>query len=68
MLSTYRKKEESVSRSIVSDLTVALQAPLSMGILQGKNTGVDCHALLQRILSTQGSNPGLPCSLGFFTI
>ena len=27
----------------------------------GKNTGVDCHALLQRVLPTGGSNPGLPC-------
>jgi len=26
----------------------------------GKNTGVDGHALLQGILSTQGSNPGFP--------
>ena len=26
----------------------------------GKNTGVGCHALLQGILPTQGSNPGLP--------
>ena len=26
----------------------------------GKNTGVGCHALLQGIFSTQGSNPGLP--------
>ena len=26
----------------------------------GKNTGVDCHALLQRIFQTQGLNPGLP--------
>ena len=26
----------------------------------GKNIGVDCHALLQRIFLTQGSNPGLP--------
>ena len=25
----------------------------------GKSTGVDCHFLLQRIFSTQGSNPGL---------
>ena len=25
----------------------------------GKNTGVGCHALLQGILPTQGSNPGL---------
>ena len=26
----------------------------------GKNTGVGCHALLQGISPTQGSNPGLP--------
>ena len=26
----------------------------------GKSTGVGCHALLQGILPTQGSNPGLP--------
>ena len=25
----------------------------------GKNTGAGCHALLQRIFPTQGSNPGL---------
>ena len=37
----------------------------------GKNTGVSCHALLQGIFLTQGSNPHLSClpSLagGFFT-
>ena len=27
----------------------------------GKNTGAGCHALLQRIFPTQGSNSGLPC-------
>ena len=26
----------------------------------GKNTGVGCHALFQRIFPTQGSNPSLP--------
>ena len=26
----------------------------------GKNTGLGCHALLQGIFPTQGSNPGLP--------
>ena len=26
----------------------------------GQNTGVGCHALLQEIFPTQGSNPGLP--------
>ena len=30
------------------------------GDSQGRNTEVGCHALLQRIFSTQGSNPGLP--------
>ena len=35
----------------------------------GKNTGVGCHALLQGIFSTQGSNPGLlHCRWIFFTI
>ena len=29
------------------------------GILLGKNAGVDCHSLLQRIFLTQGSNLGL---------
>ena len=30
------------------------------GILQAKNTGMGCHALLQEIFPTQGLNPGLP--------
>ena len=29
----------------------------------GKNTGVDCHALLQGIFLTQESKPGLLCLL-----
>ena len=29
------------------------------GDFPGKNTGVGCHALLQGIFPTQGSNPGL---------
>ena len=29
------------------------------GDSSGKNTGVGCHALLQGIFPTQGSNPGL---------
>ena len=41
--------------------TVAHQAPLSMGF-SCKNTGVGCHALLQGIFLTQGSNLRL---LGF---
>ena len=30
------------------------------GIFPGKSTGVGCHFLLQGILLTRGSNPGLP--------
>ena len=44
----------------VTPWTVAHQAPLSMGILQARIPGVGCHALLQGIIATQGSNPGLP--------
>ena len=29
----------------------------------GKNTGVSCHALLQGVFPTQGSNPSLLCLL-----
>ena len=39
--------------------TVAHQALLSMDP-PGKNIGMGCHALLQGIFPTQGSNPGLP--------
>ena len=42
----------------VTPWTVAHQSPLSMGILQARI--LDCHALLQGIFPTQGSNPGLP--------
>ena len=42
----------------VTPWAVAHQAPLSMGF-SGKNTGVGCHALLQGIFPTQGSNPCL---------
>ena len=38
--------------------TVACQAPLSTDS-PGKNTGVGCHALLQGIFPTQGSDPCL---------
>ena len=34
----------------------------------GKNTGLDCHALLQWILPTQGLNPGLLIAGRFFTV
>ena len=34
----------------------------------GKKTGVGCHALLQGIFPTQGSNPGLLHAGRFFTV
>ena len=45
--------------TLVAPGTIACQAPLSMGFSTDKNTGVDCHFLLQGIFQTQGSNPGL---------
>ena len=33
------------------------------GMFPGKNTGVDCHFLLQEIFLTQGLNPHLLCLL-----
>ena len=36
--------------------TIVHKAPLSMGVSPGKNTGEGCHALLQGIFLTQGSN------------
>ena len=47
-------------RLFATPWTVASQAPLSMGILPGKNIGLGCHGLIQGIFPTQGSNPGLP--------
>ena len=44
--------------TLVTLWTAASQAPLSMGF-SSKNTGVDCHFLLQEIVPTQESNLGL---------
>ena len=46
----------SVESDSETPWTIALQAPLSMGF-PGKNTGVSCLALLQRIFPTQGIEP-----------
>ena len=43
---------------------VAYQAPCPWDA-PSKNTGVGCHALLQRIFLTQGSNPHLLCLLNW---
>ena len=60
-----RKKVKSLSHVwlFATPWTVAYQAPLSMGFprdFPGNSTGVACHFLLQGILPTQGSKPGLP--------
>ena len=55
------EKEPATHSSILAwriPWTVVLWAPLSMGF-SGKNTGVDCHFLLQGIFLTQGLNLGL---------
>ena len=41
-------------------LTIGSPGSSVCGDSPGKNTGVDCHALLQGIFPTQGLNPGLP--------
>ena len=49
----------SVVWLFVTPCTVASQAPRPWNS-PGKNTGMGCHALLQVILQSKGSNPGLP--------
>ena len=49
----------SESCSVMSD-SLTPQRLYSPWNSPGKNTGVGCHALLQGIFTTQGSNPGLP--------
>ena len=59
------------SLSILCDvMDCSLPCSLVHGDSPGRNTGVSCHALLQRIFPTQGLNPHLmPLALagGFFT-
>ena len=62
----------SVSCSVSSD-SLRLLGPEPASLLRpwdfpGKNTGVGCHALLQRIFPTQGSNPRLLHCSRFFTV
>ena len=54
-------KVKSLSRVqlFATPWTVAHHAPLFVGS-SGRSTEVGCHFLLQRIILTQGSNPGLP--------
>ena len=59
-----------LSRSVMSDsLWPHGLEPARLLCPPGKNTGVSCHALLQGIIPTQGSNPGLPhCRWIFYNL
>ena len=57
-------EEMEKSESEVAQLCPTLCDPMDCSLLHpwdfpGKNTGVDCHFLLQEIFLTQESNPGL---------
>ena len=63
---------KSVSCSVLSSSLqpcglLALQAVCPWNC-PGKDTGVDCHFLLQEIFLTQGSNPGLHTGGRFFIV
>ena len=58
-------EEMEKSESEVAQLCPTLCDPMDCSLLHpwdfpGKNTGVDCHFLLQEIFLTQGLNLGLP--------
>ena len=52
-------EEYSHGSSVLSDSVWPYGLPSLLCHRIGKNTGVGCHALLQGIFLTQGSNPGL---------
>ena len=60
------KKVQSGSRSVVSD-SLRPHGLYSAWNSPGQNTGVGSLSLLQGIIPTQGSNPGLLHCRGFFT-
>ena len=45
--------------ALCNPMDYGLPGSSAHGISSGKNTGVSCQFILQRILPTQGSNPGL---------
>ena len=47
-------------QTLCNPVDYSLQGSFVHGDSSGKNTGVSCHALLQGIVPTQGSNPALP--------
>ena len=46
--------------TLCNPMDYSLPGSSVLGDSLSKNTGVGCHALLQGIFPTQGSNPGLP--------
>ena len=52
-----RLNSKSIIRYMICNLYTRLLHPWDF---PGKNTGMDCHFLLQEIFPTQGWNPGLP--------
>ena len=50
------------SLTLCDPMDCSLPGSSVRGDSPGKNTGVGCHALLQEIFPTRGSNPGLPHS------
>ena len=52
----------SCTQLFATPWTVACQTPLSMGFSRQETEG-SCHALLQGVFPTQGSNAGLLCLL-----
>ena len=54
-----------LSHSVVSDSVTPWTAAHQNSSCPGKNTGVGCHFLLQRIFPTQGSNSGLQSVLNW---
>ena len=67
-LQSVKVKSESESHSVVSD-SLRPVGLYSSWNSSGQNTGVGSLSLLQGIVPTQGSNPGLPHHIagGFFT-
>ena len=49
--------------SLCDPMSCSLTGSSVHGNSPGKNTGVGCHALLQGVFPTQGSNPCLSCLL-----
>ena len=65
---TYFQNSTFIMCAVHSQWCLTLCDPMDWSLLgscvhrdsPGKNTGVGCHALLERIFLTQGSNPGFP--------